>query len=99
MIYQKLLKVMLDNRLGSFCSKKVSPWIEFRRLTQQLNFSAFIERIDSREPMEMLGVSLFVNLKVLIISPHNLGEDLVECLGNFLFSYTNSLLNATFSKN
>jgi hypothetical protein len=35
--------------------------------------------------MEMLGVSLFVNLKVLIISPHNLGEDLVECLGNFLF--------------
>jgi len=36
----------------------------------------------SRVPMEMLGVSLFVNLKVLIISPHNLGEDLVECLGD-----------------
>ena len=47
----------------------------------------FIERIDLRVPMEMLGVSLFVNLKVLIISPHNLGEDLVECLGNFLFPY------------
>ena len=36
--------------------------------------------------MEMLGVSLFVNLKVLIISPHNLGEDLVECLGKIFIS-------------
>ena len=40
----------------------------------------------SRVPMEMLGVSLFVNLKVLIISPHNLGEDLVECLGKIFIS-------------
>ena len=39
----------------------------------------------SRVPLEMLGVSGFVNLKVLIISPHNLGEDLVQCLGNYSF--------------
>ena len=38
----------------------------------------------SRFPYEMLAVAAFVNLKVLIISPHNLGEALVECLGNLV---------------
>ena len=36
----------------------------------------------SRAPLEMLAVAGFVNLKVLSISPHNLGESLVECLGD-----------------
>merc|ERR1719510_180035 len=30
----------------------------------------------------MLAIAGFVNLKVLCISPHNLGDDLVECLGD-----------------
>lgn len=33
----------------------------------------------SRLPFSMLAVTTFVNLRCLIISPHNLGDDLVEC--------------------
>lgn len=35
----------------------------------------------SRMPFEMMGVAGFINLKTLCISPHNLGDDLVVCLG------------------
>ena len=42
----------------------------------------------TRSPFEMLSIVGFVNLKVLMISPHNLGDDLVECMGKF----TNSTL-------
>jgi F-box protein 39 len=35
----------------------------------------------SRDPYQMLAIAGFVNLKVLAISPQNLGDDLVECLG------------------
>jgi len=34
----------------------------------------------TRMPFSMLAVSSFVNLRCLIISPHNLGDDLVECI-------------------
>ena len=34
----------------------------------------------SRFPFEMISVATFLNLKVLYISPHNLGENLIECL-------------------
>eukprot|EP00092_Neocalanus_flemingeri_P001028 GFUD01001097.1.p1 GENE.GFUD01001097.1~~GFUD01001097.1.p1 ORF type:complete len:570 (-),score=89.29 GFUD01001097.1:101-1810(-) len=34
----------------------------------------------TRIPFSMLAVSSFVNLRCLIISPHNLGDDLVECI-------------------
>ena len=47
----------------------------------------------SRMPFEILGISGFVNLKVLIISPHNLGEDLVECLGNISFTFCVTFLH------
>jgi len=33
----------------------------------------------SRLPFSMLAVTTFLNLRCLIISPHNLGDDLVEC--------------------
>ncbi|TRY74482.1 hypothetical protein TCAL_01322 [Tigriopus californicus] len=36
----------------------------------------------SRRPLSLLAVASFVNLRCLIISPHNLGDDLVECLGD-----------------
>ncbi len=36
----------------------------------------------SRMPFQMLAIASFVNLKVLAISPHNLADDLVECLGD-----------------
>ena len=42
----------------------------------------------TRSPFQMLSIVGFVNLKVLMISPHNLGDDLVECMGK----YTNSTL-------
>ena len=32
----------------------------------------------TRMPLSMLAVSSFANLRCLIISPHNLGDDLVE---------------------
>ena len=37
----------------------------------------------TRSPFEMLSIVGFVNLKVLMISPHNLGDDLVECMGKY----------------
>ena len=37
----------------------------------------------SRHPFSMMTVSTFVNLRVLVISPHNLSDDLVENFGNF----------------
>ena len=36
----------------------------------------------SRQPFEMLAISGFTNLKVLCISPANLGDALVECCGD-----------------
>ena len=36
----------------------------------------------TRMPFEMLAISGFINLKVLCLSPHNLGDALVECLGD-----------------
>ena len=36
----------------------------------------------SRMPFEMLAIASFVNLKSLSISPHNLGDDLLVCLGD-----------------
>lgn len=36
----------------------------------------------SRRPLSLLAVSSFVNLKCLTISPHNIGDDLAECLGD-----------------
>jgi hypothetical protein len=35
----------------------------------------------SRRPFSLLAVASFVNLRNLEISPHNLGDDLVECIG------------------
>ena len=35
----------------------------------------------SRRPFSLLAVASFVNLRCLVISPHNLGDDLVECIG------------------
>ena len=32
----------------------------------------------TRTPFSMMAVSAFVNLRCLVISPHNLGDDLVE---------------------
>eukprot|EP00095_Tigriopus_kingsejongensis_P000406 maker-scaffold19_size710362-snap-gene-4.16 protein:Tk00406 transcript:maker-scaffold19_size710362-snap-gene-4.16-mRNA-1 annotation:"hypothetical protein L798_10119" len=36
----------------------------------------------SRRPYSLLAVSTFVNLRSLTISPHNLGDDLAECIGD-----------------
>ncbi len=36
----------------------------------------------SRRPFSLLAVASFVNLKCLVISPHNLGDDLVECIAD-----------------
>ena len=36
----------------------------------------------TRQPFEMLAISGFTNLKVLCISPANLGDALVECCGD-----------------
>lgn len=36
----------------------------------------------SRLPFQMLAIVSFVNLKVLCISPHNIGDDIVECFGD-----------------
>ncbi|XP_023347244.1 uncharacterized protein LOC111716066 isoform X2 [Eurytemora carolleeae] len=36
----------------------------------------------SRQPFSMLATASFVNLRVLSISPHNLGDDLVECIAD-----------------
>lgn len=35
----------------------------------------------SRRPFSLLAVASFINLRCLVISPHNLGDDLVECIG------------------
>ena len=35
----------------------------------------------TRIPFSMLAASSFVNLRCLVISPHNLGDDLVERIG------------------
>ena len=36
----------------------------------------------TRTPLSMITVSSFVNLRCLVISPHNLGDDLVECIAH-----------------
>ena len=36
----------------------------------------------SRRPFSLLAVASFVNLRTLQLSPHNLGDDLVECIGD-----------------
>ncbi len=36
----------------------------------------------SRRPFSLLAVASFVNLRCLELSPHNIGDDLVECFGD-----------------
>lgn len=41
----------------------------------------------TRIPFSMLAASSFVNLRCLVISPHNLGDDLVERIGVLTFRF------------
>ena len=43
----------------------------------------------SRRPLSLLAIATFVNLRTLVVSPHNLGDDLVECFGNEIFIFFN----------
>ena len=38
----------------------------------------------SRRPYSLLAIASFVNLRSLSISPHNIGDDLVECIGTYV---------------
>ena len=48
----------------------------------------------TRTPLSMMTVSSFANLRCLIISPHNLGDDLVERMGRCCFFIFLNLSNA-----
>ena len=48
--------------------------------THALNTNTFTLFV-SRSPFSMMSVSSFINLRCLVISPHNIGDDLVENIG------------------
>ena len=41
----------------------------------------------TRIPFSMMAAASFVNLRCLVISPHNLGDDLVENIGEIYYLF------------